>query len=66
VPVGRVATVDFCKSLSRSREREGPAADGGGKVRVFFLLLSRHTLGRRQKTLPDPSRKREGKRINQD
>ncbi|HEX7848412.1 MAG TPA: hypothetical protein VF485_01645, partial [Sphingomonas sp.] len=27
-------------TLSRLREREGPAAEGGGKVRVFFLLLA--------------------------
>jgi hypothetical protein len=41
--------------LSRLRERKGPAAEGGGKVRVFFLLLSRRTLGRRKKTLTQPS-----------
>jgi hypothetical protein len=41
------------------RERKGPAAEGGGKVRVFFLLLE-SPLGRRKKTLtPTLSRKRE-------
>jgi hypothetical protein len=37
------------------REREGPAAEGGGKVRVFFLLLELLPLGRRKKTLTQPS-----------
>jgi hypothetical protein len=27
----------ICEPLSRVREREGPAAEGGGKVRVFFF-----------------------------
>jgi len=33
------------------REREGPAAEGGGRVRVFFLLFQLNSLGRRKKTL---------------
>jgi hypothetical protein len=36
------------------RERERPAADGGGRVRVFFLLKLL-PLGRRKKTLTQPS-----------
>jgi hypothetical protein len=41
------------------REREGPAAEGGGRVRVFFLLLGTAAWKKKEDPHPTLSRKRE-------
>jgi hypothetical protein len=40
------------------REREGPAAEGGGKVRVFFLLFGAPTAWKKEED-PHPTLSRE-------
>jgi hypothetical protein len=40
--------------LSRLRERKGPAAKGGGKVRVFFLLLASTAWKKKEDPHPNP------------
>jgi hypothetical protein len=42
------------KPLSRLRERKGPAAEGGGKVRVFFLLFGFGRTEEERRPSPNP------------